>query len=377
MDRQHYDDLVSLYVDRVSQLEGVLGIVLFGSVSTPGLSDIDIVVTVADNGPWPEWEKISLRNIAQGHPAESVVAHDVFVWPREVAEKAESFFYVDQQTVLSGSVLGGNLDPDLGNSFSQLLSMDYLLHRFESLSSILTSRQVTLRSVILFISTLRHTCHLAAGLNLISQTASDQMVTDITDLRLAVLETGFTDDMLDDWPEKIIRLLWSVTLALASQLDLDNQTVSVRKWYSGPRQAFLNSDSKDGVDEWEECIRRQSSQLINKYVRAAPVPSAVYSHVQNYFEMDSPSGNYLSLHYPTIFGDHCSHVLTQARKLRVKSVIRHWQFLNESGYMSSSGKGYIGVGMPRRNTIKDKFLKQLCLLNTLRLPAMNRADNAK
>ena len=137
VDPNHYDDLIQKYVDKVSKVDGVLGIVLFGSVSTPGLSDIDLVVTVADEGPWPNWDDISIRKIAVGHPAESVIAHDVFVWPKSVADNAESFFYVDQQTVLHGAKLGGNLNPGLLNSFRRLLSMDYLTHRFDSLSHIL------------------------------------------------------------------------------------------------------------------------------------------------------------------------------------------------------------------------------------------------
>ena len=52
VDPKHYDDLIQSYVEEVSAVDGVLGIALFGSVTTPGLSDIDLIVTVPDEGPY-------------------------------------------------------------------------------------------------------------------------------------------------------------------------------------------------------------------------------------------------------------------------------------------------------------------------------------
>jgi len=225
VDPKHYDDLIQSYVKKVSAVDGVLGIALFGSVTTPGLSDIDLIVTVPDEGPYPTWEQISLLQHAQGHPAQNVVAHDIFVWPQSVAQNAEAFFYVDQQTVLYGSRLGGRLDEKLIPQFKQLLTMDYLLHRFDSLATILLSRHVAIRTVLLFISTLRHTISLAVELDLLDQVAGEALREDINSLRAAAIARKVDQDVFDQWPNRIVELLWNMfpqssTELLPSRIDI-------------------------------------------------------------------------------------------------------------------------------------------------------------
>ena len=369
MDRGYYDDLVERYAAHVSKVPGVLGIVLFGSVSTPGLSDIDIVVTVSDGGPWPNWEDISLRRFAKGHPAQRVLLHDIFVWPKSVAENAESFFYVDQQTVLHGDRLGGNMPSHLGRHFRQLLSMDYLIHRFNSLSDLLTRPKSDLRGVLLFISTLRHTCRLACELNLISQSDSDTILNDIDSLRDASIGGGFQVDLLNDWPERIVHLLWTTLKTLAHQIGIDSANASIRYWQPNTKLVFLNSKSADGIADWRRIIEKQTKRLGSPRVRAAPLPAEAYVHVQRYFDPSLSSTIELSSFYPKIPG--CKdNILGEAREIRVRSVMSHWRLLNTRQFTGSSGIGYLGVGKPSRPTVKTKVLRKLAELNALRMPKL-------
>ena len=55
-----YNELISSYVNIVKKVEGVKSIVQIGSFSTPGLSDIDIIVIVDDLNP-PKWDEISIK----------------------------------------------------------------------------------------------------------------------------------------------------------------------------------------------------------------------------------------------------------------------------------------------------------------------------
>ena len=365
MDPQHYDDLVEKYVDRVSEVPGVLGIVLFGSVTTPGLSDIDIVVTVPDEGPRPNWEDISLKRLAENHPAEAVLAHDVFVWPKSVADNAESFFYVDQQTVLHGDRLGGKLPSHLNESFRQLLSMDYLTHRFDSLSGLLCRPQNDLRTVLLFISTLRHTCRLAVELNLISQSDSDAISKDINSLREASLGCSFDIELLSEWPERIVDLLWSTLKTLALQMEIDGADVSKRQWQPNPKLVFLNSKSHNGVVGWKKILKKQTK--LSRFVRAVPTPAEAYSHVQRYFDSTLSTTRELSSFYPKIVGLKDNH-LGEAREIRVRSVMSHWRLLDSCRYNGSSGKGYLGVAKPVQRTFKSQVLQKLAVFNAYRMP---------
>lgn len=367
VDSHHYDDLVEMYVDCVSRIDGVLGIVLFGSVSTPGLSDIDIVVTVRDNGPFPDWNSISLKRLAKNHPAESIVAHDIFVWPERVARNAESFFYVDQQTVLMGNRLGGELTPSQMQSFQQLLSMDYLIHRFDSLSHLLSLPQISLRSALLFISTLRHTCVLAAKLNLMTQAESDATISDINALRSEAINNKNAEALLAGWPERIVRLLWSTTIEMGKQMQLNHSKENPKNWQPSSKLVFVGSNSNDGVPSWKLAFTPELKGWSSKYVRAAPIPAIAYHHVLKYFDVDSPSGNFLANAYPRIFKDRLKETPSAARVTRVESVVQHWNLTNRSGFVASSGKGYLGVAMPAKPGLKDTLLRQLARFHAQRL----------
>lgn len=370
VDANHYDDLVNKFVDQVTSVDNVLGVVLFGSVSTPGLSDIDLVVTVADGRPWPRWQDISLKRLAKGHPAESVVAHDVFVWPESVSKNAESFFYVDQQTVLHGDRLGGNIDDSLNERFRELLTMDYLIHRFESLSALLCSKQVALRSIMLFISTFRHTCHLASELGLITEQEAERTVADINALRLLSVSGSVTQKHFLGWPERLIRLLWKTVIKLAERLGLDDSGISKKIWQPNPRVVLLNSFATDGVEQWHKCIEAQRNHFFGKYVRAIPIPAVTLSHVQEYCDPKSDSGRYLKQQFPSIFGLCTGSGTTPARQTRIESVIQHWDLLSNADYIDSSGKGYAGIGMPSTPTIKKECLRQLAKFNAFLMPSM-------
>ena len=60
-----YEKLVSSYVDKVKNVEGVKSIVQIGSYTTPGLSDIDIIVIVDNDNP-PNWGRYKYKRIMQG-----------------------------------------------------------------------------------------------------------------------------------------------------------------------------------------------------------------------------------------------------------------------------------------------------------------------
>lgn len=69
-----YEQLLTRYVDIVSQESSVVQIFSMGSISAPGLSDIDIIVVVDD-----EPKKIPLLSVSQFGMDRRLFLHDVFV----------------------------------------------------------------------------------------------------------------------------------------------------------------------------------------------------------------------------------------------------------------------------------------------------------
>ena len=63
---------------------------------------------------------------------------------------------------------------------------------------------------------------------------------------------------------------------------------------------------------------------------------------------------------PSIGGLHDTDKLRcEARQLRLETVINHSDFISGSAYFGSSGKGYIGLNMPRATTVMGFILSGL------------------
>ena len=363
VDLKHYDDLVDSYVCKVSKLDGVLGIARIGSASAPGLSDIDLVVTVSDEGPWPNWDALSLRRHAVGHAAESVVAHDVFVWPQCVARQAEAFFYIDNQSVLAGQPLGGIIDENIRHKLQTLVAMDYLIHRFESLCAILLAKRTSMRNVLLYISTLRHSCNLAAEIGAIDSLETAGVVSDVNQLRQSALTGTVSQMSLDKWPSRLVRLLWQLTRSVGDLCGLSPRLQRSDFWSSTQRQVFVASDAECGIALWESSIAEQKNRWLAKYVRLAPIPSVCFAHVNSYFQNSSPSAKFLAKHFPRFQVKHLDQTDCPARHVRSETVISHWKFIRSSGFVSSSGLGYLGVGTPLNMSLKSKLINHLAFAN--------------
>ena len=104
-----YKEIIENYMDKTGNLEQVSSIIQMGSFTTPGISDIDLIVVIKEGMPFPEWNEISLKNISKDHKDAEVIAHDIFVIPESVAKNAEAYFYIDQRNILKGERLGGYL----------------------------------------------------------------------------------------------------------------------------------------------------------------------------------------------------------------------------------------------------------------------------
>lgn len=364
---RHYEDLISSYTKKVAQLPGVDSIIKFGSVSTPGLSDIDLVVVMDESIEHRhDWSKLSLRQHANGHPAQSVVAHDIFIWPKRVAEAAEAFFFVDQQTVLLGQPLGGKIDNSMVGQLEQLIMLDYLIHRMEAFSHIFTCQSVSIRSLMLAISTLRHSCRFAAKNDLMATDRANQFISEINNLRNIAIESGLDGDVLKDWPEKIINFLWNVSTSLARRLKDSSNHFHLDHYPSSSKNILLGFDSANGSEIWNEIISLQLNGFLGKRSRITPIPTECINHVRDYFRTTPNINTKLSRKLQVRPKNHESIFDCPARRLRLETVFLQWEFVSKFGYQLSSGQGYIGLNNPQTGP-KQFLLSKLAFANLLRI----------
>ena len=63
--REDYERTVERYVDRVRRVPGVLGVGRYGNISTPGISDLDLVIVTEDDLPPSAGETLSIGGLPE------------------------------------------------------------------------------------------------------------------------------------------------------------------------------------------------------------------------------------------------------------------------------------------------------------------------
>ena len=217
-----YKEIIGNYVEKVGKLEQVSSIIQMGSFSKPGISDIDLIVTIKDNLPFPSWDQISLKEISKSHKDAEIIAHDIFVIPETIAEKAEAYFYIDQQIILKGDRLGGNISADLAEKCKEFLALEYAVFSLDSIAGLLLSSSAKLRDVILLISTMRHSASIAFDLKIITEEGKIYLIDKIEKIRSEVLSSNYSIEDLAYLFEKFINLLNSTIVELSHRINSGN-----------------------------------------------------------------------------------------------------------------------------------------------------------
>jgi hypothetical protein len=357
----HYEAILARYVEVVSQLKQVVSIIQIGSFTTPGLSDIDLILVLDVNLPFPKWEEISIKSICGRMPGNEVIAHDVFVITEFMAQKAEAYFYIDNQNVLYGSRVGGVLNPIRIKGLKSLLAFDYAIFSLETISVILLSENVSLRRLALLISTMKHSLNLSFSLGIIEKEYKLKLIKEIKDFRNTVVADCV--DVRD--AHNLICEYVNLLGASISVLNKKNHVLNVWK-----KNYILKNGGTVFVEKFEDksystcffkSIGKQQQTTAKKYFKFIVVPNGVINHIMNYFYQDA---EFLKTSYPHLDGKNMMNTsvgeLNLFRKDRKEVAIAHWQFLKDSGYHKASGVAYLGLSKPRnsfKHSLRLNFLK--------------------
>lgn len=333
---RYYDEIISYYVNKVKALPGVISIIGLGSVTVPGLSDIDILVVVDSDNP-PSWEEISIKKITDGMTGSEVVFHDVFVVPQGIADFIEGFFYLDRSTVYYGKQIGGKFSAKQVRLLKKLITFDYSAHRIDSLFSVIKSKSIDLRTIILLISTFRHSYKLLNDLGVISENEARGGINRIEIVRKnIVLQKQISEDIEFNLINGLELLFKSINSLSA---DFGYKGSRKKTWVLGTKKIVLPST-------FSSLNHNLSfSSKIGKRVPSTVYPSEIYEHVQQYKK--SLSG-LKSEANPTSYDS-----LKELMKTRAFLVDMHWKFIKKNkNYNKSSGQGYIVLPQSAKVSIK-------------------------
>jgi len=277
-----YSTLINTYVDKVSKVKGVKSITQMGSFTAPGLSDIDLIVIVEDD-TLPSWESISIKKILENEKGNEVIAHDVFVYPESLADYLDGLFYIDQKNTLYGSQINSRFSKIQRQQLKLLLSFEYTVNRLEILVSLLAAPRVDVRSIMLFISTLRHTYTLLYNFNIISDTHRLEKINEIEDLRATCLDNSSPDliEELNRWIEPSFSVIFQAIVSLGERLGYKSDTVYEKSYILNFKRLISFEISKESAFNF-----LLKKNLWNKKFKGklffTPMPAVVYQHIRNY-----------------------------------------------------------------------------------------------
>ena len=362
-----YKEIIGNYVDKVGNLEQVSSIIQMGSFTAPGISDIDLIVVIKEGMPFPGWNEISLKNISKNHKDAEVIAHDIFVIPESVAKNAEAYFYIDQQIILKGERLGGYLSKDIAEKCKEFLAVEYAVFSLESIANLLLSTAVELRSIVLLISTMRHSARIAFDLRLINTEDKNTIIKSVEELRNKAISKEYFLHDFSHLFERFINLLNDTILAVSKSLNRDIDEESLRKkWITSAKTGMVGIQQEVNFTEaFLNIIDKQKNSFPSKHTKIFAVPIKSQMHIGAYLDGNDEPALYFKNSFKDfpVFHDK-DELNTKARKVRGHAVKQHWDFITRTGYLQSSGKAYFGLSYPGNKNF-NSFLKKKMLLYQL------------
>lgn len=355
-----YKEIIENYVDKAGKLEQVSSIIQMGSFTKPGISDIDLIVVIKDGMPFPDWNEISLRSLSKSHIDSEVIAHDIFVIPESIAKNSEAYFYIDHQNVLKGRTLGGNIQKEIGNKCKEFLALEYAIFSLDSIAGMLLSPSVNLRNITLLISGMRHSAALACNLKIINEKQKNEYFNQIEKFRSGVLSSDFSLEDLSYLFAEYINLLHSTIREISESLTKEINDVRLKKsWMINSKTGMIGIENVvDYLEPFMDVINKQKSSLLSKYTRIFTVPIKSQIHIGAYLDGNEKAAVYFRNHFSMMRSFHDRNELnTKARELRGEVVRQHWEFINKTGYLKSSGRAYCGLSFPNKSKYKSVLRK--------------------
>lgn len=342
-----YDDLINLYVDKIKNVVGVKSIIQIGSFSTPGLSDIDIIVIVDDFNP-PKWQDISIKNNLKGEKGFEVIAHDIFVYPYSIIRYIDGLFYIDQKKLLYGEDIGGGFSHNEINYLRLILSFEYTVNRLESLVMLTSLKRVHVRNVLLFISTLRHTNKLLCDFNIITKNELIKRNSKIEFLRKSFIDNT-SSNLFEDLNSLIIpsfKTIYNSILLLKEKLDYIDLKRN-KKWVLNFKKLVFEIDNTKTAANFFKSYRHLNN-FFSGSILIQPMPTAIRQHIHNYEKIK--------------FLSEFQNYNDRLKKVRFELALSHSDFINLNNYHAAKSYTIINFKSPNfKDLVKILFLKVLSI----------------
>lgn len=349
-----YRTYIEKYIRIAKKVKGVIAIYQMGSVSTPGISDIDLIVIVEQKFNPYEYQKLSVKNVfKEDSIANYLFIHDVIVIDSESFKDMEYINYSSNLKLLYGEELSVNkVSEEEKKILGFAISIDFLimrLHQFEYLNK---NNIFLLRGNMVRASSLRHTATIAKNLGLDFDTS---ILEETKKIRDNWFETKDENSLIEYYHNSItffndivlhLNQYFNKEILLYNEKNYDNKL----KVFSdiGKTTIFVNSQNIKTINtDNNKNLYYKFIQELGQNNTIILYPDKLFFHYLTYSKIKnndvSNKINYLLINNDITF--EVDDFYKQTMKKRCESISASIKFVKENRIYFSNSNGYPGFNM--------------------------------
>lgn len=164
---EDYNNAINLYIGHISKLPFVKSVYQIGSVKDPGISDLDLIVVVDE---YYDPLKIGLLSIFRNNihsQSKNIFIHDIYLYDQHTFRKILYSNYCDNIKLLYGIEQQLDIPDRLElNILSVQIIFDFVASRLAQFNQFLASGRISLRSILVRVSSIKHSYSLLSRLGI-------------------------------------------------------------------------------------------------------------------------------------------------------------------------------------------------------------------
>lgn len=168
VDIKVYEEYIDKYVRRVKSVKDVVSIYQMGSISNPGISDIDLIVVVENNFNVVEYQKLSIKNIFKNdNIANYLFIHDVMIVDKESFKNIQYINYCANLKLLYGKEIEFlSISKEESKVVQFSIIVDFIISRLHQFENFKQNKMFLVRGNIVRASSLKHSIKLAENIGM-------------------------------------------------------------------------------------------------------------------------------------------------------------------------------------------------------------------
>jgi hypothetical protein len=354
--RDTYSSYIDRYLTAARAIDGVIAIYQMGGVSTPGISDIDLIVVVDGSFQPHQYSQLSVRQIFEDdEQAAYLFTHDVMILDTTSFERLDYVFFASNLRHLAGEELSTQsptAEEKRHLGFALLCDISLMrLHQFcrTELAHVLPVRNSLLRA-----SSIKHTLHLAEPFE---WTDLPQELTDeVNQFRRTWFEEG-TIETARALVDRCASAFRTAVHACSSYFRNALLHINDRKFRDnvlllsdfGRVTLFLDSSRLQRANQPTDRRRRNQAfrYLTDSNSTLVAYPEYLYFHYLTYAH--TADNTVADLLKSTLSSAHAAFAVSPTYRAtmqkRCQAIAAHAEFLQENRLYYSSGVGYPGINL--------------------------------